>query len=300
MENKFLIKDPKIGILLLNLNGSKDTIECLKSIKEINYKNYEIWVLDNGSGDDSVKKLRELKKKVKFNLLTLKENKGFTGGNNYLFNKIRKEGLDYLLLLNNDTIVEKNFLNPLMEKMGKNDNVGVVAPLVYNYYNKARLSFVDSPGKFNLLMGCGRRTRIHKENDFQVDYASGVCWLIKKDLFEKMGGFNDKFFAYGEEIELAFRIKKAGFKTFIIPSSRIWHKGAATSKKISGLRRYLENRNTIWFEKKYGGFYYYPFLLYFMLYKTPKNILKISLNKNRYENLKAFLRGVRDGLSQGI
>ncbi|MBT4376311.1 glycosyltransferase family 2 protein [archaeon] len=285
-------KNPLVNIIILNWNNYEDTKECIDSIKKIDYKDWRITLIDNGSTDNSTEKFVELYKHDKrIKLLLNKENLGFAGGNN-LGMKKDLFGTDYFLLLNNDAIVEKRFLTNLLKE--KRD---LIAPLIYNYYSKEKLSKRDYPGKFNFLLGGGKRAKIKSENIQKVDYASGCCWLIKKDLFLATKGFDEDYFAYNEEIELAYRLNKMGKEFYITKNAKIWHKGARTSNKISGLKLRYMNRNIILFERKYAQkTYFLIFLFYFFLYKVPKNLIKIILSKTQIRKKTiALIQGINEG-----
>jgi hypothetical protein len=293
MENDI----PFVNIIILNWNGYKDTIECVESIKKIEYKNWGITLLDNGSKDDSLKKLKKkYGKNKKIKIIPNKSNEGFAKANNQAMEKDLFNA-DYFLLLNNDTIVKSDFLTQLIKEKKE-----LISPLIYNYYEKKELSKNDLPGKFNLFIGGGRAIKPVEKELMKIDYASGCCWLIKKELFQRTKGFNKDYFAYNEEIEWAYRLKNEGYDFYLNPKSNIWHKGAKTSNKISGLKLKCLNRNIIWFEKKYASkTEYILFLLYLIFYKIPKNLLQII---NSREDIKKKINylflGLKEGLSLSI
>lgn len=284
--------EPFVNIIILNFNNYKDTYECVESLKKIEYKNWKITLLDNGSKDGSLEKLKKRyfkDKKIKF--MSNKSNQGFARGNNQameedLFNA------DYFLLINNDVIVDKKFLKNLIK-----EGEDLVSPMVYNYYSRDELSKNDYPGKFNFFTGGGIGIK-PREKTNKIDYASGCCWLINKNLFKETGGFNEEYFAYNEEIEWAYRLKLSGHYFHLCSSSKIWHKGAKTSSKISGLKIKLLNRNQIWFEREYAKKYeFFFFIVYLFLYKTPKNLVKIMAFGNEViANLKSLFLGIKEGL----
>lgn len=289
-------KNPKVAIIILNYNGYDDTIECLNSLEKINYDNKDVWVLDNGSTDESVKKIEELNKDIYF--IKNEKNTGQTGGDNILIDKILEEGsADYILLLDNDTIVEENFLDYLVNFAEQNNNVGVVAPLIYKYSQRDVLNYINTPGKFNLWIGGGCPHKNILKIPFKVNYASGCCWLLKKDVIKNVGMLDYRFFAYFEELDLAYRIERAGYKFFIVPESKIWHKGSATSKKVTGLRQYYETRNSILTEKKHANkLQFLVFSFYFSFYKIPKQFILSLLSNSPKKNVIKLFQGVRDGV----
>ena len=133
--NNFSDKYSKVTIILLNWNGKEDTIECLESLKHITYPNYEILLVDNGSTDGSVECFRE--RYPGMEIIENGENLGFAEGNNVGIRRAMDEGADYVLLLNNDTVVDPEFLGELV-KVGESDpKIGIVGPKICYYNNKS-------------------------------------------------------------------------------------------------------------------------------------------------------------------
>jgi len=284
-------KKPFVNVIILNLNNFEDTKECVESLKKIEYNRWGITLVDNGSTDDSLEKLKkEYSKNKKIRFILNESNLGFAKANNLAM----KEDLfksEYFLLLNNDTIVDKKFLTNLMKEKKK-----LIAPTVYNYYSRKEFSKKDFPGKFNFILGGGKRVIPKNQKIEKVDYASGSCWLIEKELFKKTKGFNEKYFAYNEEIEWAYRLKKLGYQFYISRSSKIWHKGARTSKKLSELKLELLNRNIIWFEREYAKILQkIIFFFYFFIYKFPKRLFLNILEGDFRKKTKCLLKGVKEG-----
>lgn len=291
---------PKVIVGLLNWNEIGYTVNCIESLEKLNYKNFEIVVLDNGSRKDSVNTLKIIEKQKRIKLLLEKENIGFTGGNNKIINYVLKnEKFDYLLLLNNDTLVEKDFLKKQVSFMEKNLDAGVAGPKIMS--SSEELSYDDLPGNFNFLIGGSKRfnwIKMSKQNPFSVGYVSGCSWLIKKEVLQKTRGFAEKYFIYNEEVEWAYRINEKKYKFFLIPDSVIVHLGHATTGKISGFQLFHQIRNTIWFEKKYASRLQCSiFLIYLLFYKIPKNIIKVFLSKKDIkQKMKRMYNGVYEGL----
>ncbi|MFA4960755.1 MAG: glycosyltransferase family 2 protein [Candidatus Pacearchaeota archaeon] len=294
----------KLAVIVLNWNGWEDTIGCLESIQKGRVKDCRIWVLDNGSNDESVKKIGAWNVDRKVHFLKSNKNLGFTGGNNFLFRKILKEKNKpkYISIINNDTIVKKDTFKRLIKVLDSNKKIGVVSPAVFNYYDVKKLSLEDNPGKFNLKKGGGEKWPNSKNllkggKIFFVDYTGGSCWVLRRETFEKAGLFNEKFFAYGEEIDLAIRINKCGYKFAVDPTTRMWHKVAASSKKISGFRIFYSTRNMIWLERIHASSVEFLFFLFNMVFiKFPKNIYEIMKQGKRFLCLKEYFRGIFIGL----
>jgi len=291
----------KVSVIILNWNGCRDTLECLDSLFKSDFLDYEVVLVDNGSSDGSVEEFGKIKDK-RVRLIFNEKNLGFALGFNKAVNGVLGTDSKYIMILNNDVIVDKYFLGRMVELMDKNNNISIASPLVYDYYNKKKLSKMDLPGRFNLRKGggepwfkdSGEMKKMKKF--FKVDYGCGSCWVIRKKIVKDVGFFNEKFFAYAEEIDLAMRLKNSGFDFYINPNSKIWHKVGMSSKKVSGFRLYYSIRNMIWLERVYATRKEFLFfVLNFCFKKFPKNIFNIFTQKNRVVNLFKFVKAIIDG-----
>ena len=276
---------PRVAIIILNWNGWLDTIECLESLYRINYQNYDVIVVDNGSKDNSLQKMenycegnikidplyssydssnkpisllkltkKEAESKVKLKkkflnlannrkliLISIKKNSGFARGCNtgstFAISNLKP---DYILLLNNDTVIEKNFLMELVKISEIDDMIGIVGPEILFYEKPHKNQFED------------KYKEIRKPTE--VDWVSGCAILIKIKLIKSIGLLDTIFFNYYEETDYIERAKKSGFKIFYVPTThKIFHKYSATAKKIPGLYFFYMTRNFIIFKKKHSN-----------------------------------------------
>ncbi len=292
----------QVSIIILNWNGWPETIECLQSLSRIAYLHYEVIVVDNGSEDDSVRKIRAWAKKEKINNLSLIENRknyGFAKGNNLAIRQVLKKGKsDYLLLLNNDTVVDKDFLVELVKVAESEEKIGIVGSKIYYF----------PPRKKNLIQSCGagidlRTGKLVSYGDGQadskqfektkeVDYVYGASMLVKRRVWEKVGLFDEKFFAIAEDADFCLRAKKAGFLTYVAPLSKVWHKSEVSMEKVPGFSAYYRTRNLIWLVKKHtsaAGFL--RFFANFLVFQFPRNVRHSSPFLLRH-----YLRGLKDGV----
>lgn len=275
---------PKIYIILLNWNGFPDTLECLESLKKIDYPNFEVIVVDNNSTGDDVNIIKEKFGDFVKELIVSKDNLGFSGGNNLGIEYSLNEGADFILLLNNDTIVEPDFLSKLLDVFINKDSVGISAPQI-NYYNTPEIVWTVG-GKISKLRGSGfaysdkNESEIDKNEKF-VTFASGCCLLIKREVFEKVGLFDEKFFLYVEDTDFCYRSLKAGYKIIVSPTSKIYHKvGSSTSEDLKQIPLYYTTRNRLHFARKnFYGFHFITTIYIFtaMLYKIIFWLLKGKL-----------------------
>lgn len=327
---------PSVSIIILNWNGYKNTIECLESLYQIKFPNYEVILIDNGSIDRSLSaiiKWVDTKQKIKcfetkledlgsngfrkqkniFNklpsnkrLFVIKADKnyGFTGGNNIAINQILKESRsEYILLLNNDTVVSREFLTELIKVAENRKKVGIVGPKIYKYDLKSKQKVIQSAGAtINLFTGnvsaYGYKQIDRKQFDHirNVDYVHGACLLIRREVIQNIGLLNDNLFAYFEDVDWCLRAKEKGYDVVYAPGSIIWHKGGESSSKMPELLMYYRVRNRFLIEKRFAGIYKYIFFLgYYLFVMFPLWIVR-CLSKNKPALLKYFLQGLKDGL----
>jgi GT2 family glycosyltransferase len=290
---------PKVVVIILNWNGWRDTIECLKSLAKVNYRNFEAVVVDNGSTDDSAEKLEEFINSSNCRLpvliYKLSSNLGFAGGNNYVLDKVNAE---YILLLNNDTIVSPDFLRKLVDVAGSDESAGIAGPMIY-FYNYD--NYINSAGsKINWLMNKGKYIGYNKKDigqfgdkPYEVDYISGACLLIKKKVIDKIGGLCADYFLYYEDTDWNFQAKKAGYKSVLVPTSKIWHKESASAKKIGVEYIYYHTRNGILFNKRCAPFYKKIIIHFYNLYVFAKQMIKLLIPSKK-EWAKAVIKGMGD------
>lgn len=335
--------NPKVSIIILNWNGWKDTIECLESVYQINYTNYDIIVLDNGSNDDSIKKIRkycegQIKVKSEFfdynsstkpiklkeytkkecengNKIKIKQfsknkeiilikndkNYGFAGGNNIGIDfALKNLSPHYILLLNNDTVVDKKLLTELITVTESNKNIGIAGPTTYYYDKPNKINFAGGIMNFNKgeSYHLGYNKSDHENHSFkEVDYVEGSCFLIKEELIENIGTLNEKYFAYWEETDLCMRAKNANYTLVYVPRAEIWHKMGNNTENISKLREFYLTRNMFWFMKEHASKQQYmQFILYFFGFKLWFRIGTLMLHHKSWKGLTAFLKGIIIGV----
>jgi GT2 family glycosyltransferase len=291
---------PKVCIIILNWIGLEDTIECLESLKSIIYPNYEVIVVDNGSTGNDAQVLHQKFGKY-IHLIENDKNYGFAGGNNigirYVSNNCQP---DYFLLLNNDVAAAPDFLNHLVEVAVSDAYIGIVGPKVY-YYDFPRL--IQSAGA-RVRMVSGLAFSIgdkqidngQHEKRQEVDYIA-VCLLIKNEVVQKVGVFDESYFCYWEDTDYCIRAKKAGYKVMYVPEAKIWHKvGQSANKANIGFRDYYGTRNQIRFMKKHASRCHCLIFLAYLFSCSFWLITGTLIYRGKTKQLIAFYRGIRDGL----
>ncbi len=206
-------------------------------------------MIDNNSSDGSVEMLKEnFGDKIK--LIINKENKGFGSANNQGAKTAKG---DYLFFLNSDTIIKSNILIELDEFINKNQDVGVVAPkLLLENGNEQPFAFGDYPRVLNIILEKFKSPSVYKNIPFEVEWVSGAALIIKKNLFNKIGGFDENFFMYFEDIDLCKRVKDLDYKIMVNPRISITHLCGNSIKFFKKRKNYYYKSQDYFYNKYYG------------------------------------------------
>lgn len=240
-------------IILLNYNGWKDTVECVKSLAVIKGTDTHIVVVDNCSTDDSVEKLKaELPDEV--TLLQADENNGFSAGNNIGIRYALKNQADYILLLNNDTVTDQDFLTPLVEFASRTPDCGCISSRIYYYYEKNKIWY--DGGAFHPYNCRAEHYRFDEDGStvtgiHEATFISGCCMLIPATVIRKIGLMDERYFLYVEDTEYSLRIQKAGYKLYWDADHHFYHKVSASTGNKSKLSQYYEIRNRYLIAEQY-------------------------------------------------
>ena len=210
---------PKVFIVILNYNGKDYIKKCLSSVFKIEYPNFEVVLVDNNSTDGSLESAKMNFSKATF--IKNAENLGFSTGNNVGIRYALERMAEYILVLNNDVEVEKEFLTKLIEVAVADEKIGILSPVILDGVTK---EIWFSGGTIEWL----KMRAVHKKHVKTADYydgsfVSGCAMLIKADVFKRIGLFDEDFFLYWEDVDFSFRARKAGFKNVIVAASWIYH-----------------------------------------------------------------------------
>ena len=326
--------NPDVNIIILNWNGWEDTVECLESLYQNEYDNYSVILVENGSEDNSLEKINEYcrgelklsskffnyqtdNKPIKFieideneaskikiadeNLIIIKNrrNQGFARGNNlgikFALNNFHP---DYILLLNNDTVVHPKFLIELINIAQSNDEIGFTGPKTYLYDNENVIQAAGG-GNIDFLMGESQEVAfMEKDNEkfdknVEIEYVGGSCLLVKREVIEKIGLLDENYFMYWEDVDWCFNGREAGYKSIYSPKSKIWHKYGTSSQNY--FKTYYHNRNRIYFMRKHSPqISYRKFRNHYL-----KEILKESgyqlIYQRNWKLFKSLVKGTIEG-----
>lgn len=293
------MSQPKIIVVILNWNRPHDTLECLESLQKIQYSNYEIILVDNGSTDDSVALIKNRFPTLSFILNG--ENLGFAEGNNSGIQEALKKNADFILLLNNDTIVHPALLKEFTEASAQHPEAGIFGAKIYFYDDPVLIwhagGEIDKRGRCYHI-GCDTADYEKKyESIEQTGYVCGCAFFVKTEVFQKIGMFCPKFFLIWEEIDFCWRARKAGYQSLFVPKAKLWHKISASFEGGSHgpLWQYYYWRNRLLFFKKHLG---WKKRISFFLLVFPREILLLAKQfvkeKENRKNYGSALRGIRD------
>jgi GT2 family glycosyltransferase len=268
------MNSPKVFIIILNYNGKEFIKKTLSGVLRINYPNFEVVLVDNNSEDGSFELIkREFSKII---LIKNSENLGFSAGNNIGIEYALERGAEYIFLLNYDTEVEKNFLTPLIEIMEEDKRIGIASPIILNEDGSA---IWFSGGKISWLkMKSYHEDDNKKDNYFNSNYLSGCAMLIRSEIFQKVGLFDEDYFLYWEDADFSVRAKRAGYKLAVCPKSRIIHLEKSQEKKEKKIY-WLVISGLIFF-KKNSSLIFRPYIFFYVLLRRLKNWKDVRRKKN--------------------
>lgn len=252
-------KFPSVGIILINWNNYDDSFKCFHSLKQLDYPNFEVIMVDNDSKDDSGKRL-----KAEFgdfaHFIFSERNLGFSGGNNLGFRYALDQGHDYVMELNNDTEVEPDFLSKLVASIDDKPEFGAAQPLIF--FNTPRRDIIwNGGGKLVEPLGLSITKFANQKASeslvgSETDWITGCAFLIKSEVIRKTGLLRE-FFFFGsfEDVDLSVRIRKEGYKLWFEPLSMIYHSVGGSSKTkvktkegyLNPIVHYLAQRNQMIF-----------------------------------------------------
>lgn len=241
---------PKVTIIIVNYNGYEDTVECVKSLKNIDYDNYEIVCVDNASTNKATEEQNEY---LECNTIYLSSdnNLGFSGGNNIGINYAKKNGSDYVLLLNNDTTVESDFLTKLVAVAREKMDNGVFGCTIRYYWDRDKLWFDGGTFDFDT----GNTSHYHDgngDNIVEVTFLTGCLMLIPMQILEDVGMLDESYFLYAEDTDYCCRVMNAGYQLYYCTDAVIYHKEGATAGRNSNLKQYYVERNGLFICAKYS------------------------------------------------
>ena len=329
----FISVSKKVFIIIINFNGWPDTKECLESLNKLTSSqdvNFEVILIDNGSREpfDYAQGIKNKFSELKITPIFNEENLGFAGANNQGIKLALENDADYVLLLNNDTTVEPDFLTKLVVEAEDDESAGIVGPLIYFHphtlneagiyedkkigselilseeqKNKKGVGVYDNRDK---IWSAGGQITNHvtrgeliaynesDEGEYQtaeqVDYISGTCLLIKAEAIKKIGLISEDYFLYYEDADWGLRAYGAGWRSLLAPQAKIYHKASRSTVEASYPYIYYHSRNGLMFGERFGN---KPVIYFLSVWIFLKQIVKLTVGYKR-NWAKPVLRGVWD------
>ena len=331
--------NPKVSIVILNWNGWQDTIECLESLYQNNYHNYDVIVVDNASNNDSINKIKDycngkikiespffeydnfnkpisvlesnfninwneniLSSPRKLILIKNDKNEGFAEGNNIGI-RYALENLDpdYILLLNNDTVVDKEFLVEMLKVSESNPKIGITGPKIYYYDELNRIWFARGKISWKFCRGLNKGYNEIDEGQYdqvaEMEYASGCAFLIKREVIDKIGLIDKRFFLYFEEIDWTLRASVSGYKSVFVPHGKVWHKISKSGGGIKGnVGLYYITRNRWLLMKKWASKSDFSFFIIYQVIGALIIPLFLSVYYRKRDLFLIYYRGLFNGI----
>ena len=311
----------KVYILILNWNGWQDTIGCLRSVLKSSWQNFQVIVCDNASTDGSEQKIIEwlrgesiafikydrevaeggglAQEEAEGSLVLIQSggNLGYAGGNNVALRYLLARGdAEYVWLLNNDTVVDKDALAELVKLAETDETVGMVGSKVL-YYD--RPDILQSAGGSRIVPWMGNASVIanNQKDDgrwdkpFELDSLNGASFLVKTEVIKAIGLMDQMYFLYWEDADWCVRAGRKGYRLLYCPDSRLWHKEGASTGYMSSHADYYWVRNGLYFIKKF-----YPYYLPLIPFSYLAKYTIVRAIKKQPFNFKAFTRGFIDFL----
>ena len=283
---------PLISVITVNYNHSAVTCDMLESLFRVTYPSLEVIVIDNGSPDDKPAIIKERFPQVTY--IETGVNLGFAGANNLGINRSHGK---YILLINNDTVVTDNFLEPLVNKMESDPSIGAVSPKIRYFYapdtiQYAGLTPINSYTIRSRAIGFAEKDIGQYEKDAITAYAHGAAMMFSRKVVMEVGLMSEAFFLYYEELDWGFRLRQAGYKIWYVHDSLIYHKESVTTGKESPLKVYYLNRSRLlYMRRNVHGLTFGVSLLFQTFFAIPKNTLKY-LFQGRPDLMRAYHRAI--------
>ena len=290
------MEHPLVYILTLNWNRRKDTLDCLASLQETTYPNYRLLVIDNHSADGSVEAISRCFPQAE--IIANRRNLGFAAAANMGIRYALARKAEYVLLINNDTIVEPAMVGELISQATAPD-VGIVAPKIYYYADPKRIWSVGS-GRNCLTLektkgGEDELDQGQWEEVMQVDFLTGCGLLLPRWFLQDVGLFDERFFMYYEDNDLCVRARKHGYRLLMAPKARMWHKVSASSGgRDSPFERYwMAHSSALFFRRHARGVQWVAVILW-RLGSAVRTSFRLGC-RGGFQALRAYWRGLFDG-----
>lgn len=293
----------KIGIVTVTYNSQKDIGRLLDSVKIQDYKNLSVYIVDNNSTDQTLKIVSEYNSGLPICLIPSPVNNGFAKGNNIGIQKALDDGCEFVFILNPDIQLHRKCIDILIRRIVNDQKIGIIGPIIL---------LGDEPG--NITQACGVKTNFKTQkktdlfggmklsdaipSEIEVDYVLGGAMMIRSEVLRITGLFEEDYFMYNDELDLAYRVNKAGYKTICVRDAVVshFHDFNTQNKKGNNLMYYYMMRNKYLYFKKYQLHFNLFLSLVSEFIKLPITVGWASRRMKSVKLLKYYYSGILDGL----
>lgn len=286
-----------VSLITINYNSLDVTAEMLDSVRKLSYPNLEIIVVDNASKEDPEAFLRKNYPEVIY--IRSEKNLGFSGGNNL---GIQASKGDFLYFINNDTELIEGSIELLLDCFKTIDQLGAVSPLIYHHpdLHEASGELIQYAGTTpvntltarNRTIGAGEIDQGQFQKATPTPYVHGAAMMVPRKVVEKVGMMPEEFFLYYEELDWCEQIRNAGFKIYLEPRAKIYHKESISVGKMSTLKTFYLTRNRILFTRRNrSAGQVFLFSLFLTFCTLPKNLITYLI-KGEWQHAKVFLQAI--------
>ena len=258
----------KIGIIIVTYNSQEDIGRLLDSIIIQDYKNLEVYVVDNNSSDQTLDMIRTYQSKISIQIISSRVNHGFARGNNIGIKRAIEDGCEYVFILNPDIELEEKCIDILIKRINNDEQIGVIGPVVLygNNHNNIMQAYGVNVNfrtqKKTAPLGDEKWSK-NLPDEISVDFVLGGAMMIRSSMLQITGLFEEDYFMYNDELDIAYRINKAGFKTICVRDAKVKHYHDFSKKNKSGynVMYYYVIRNRYLYFKKFRLYFNLAFSL---------------------------------------
>ncbi|MGC8654776.1 MAG: glycosyltransferase family 2 protein [Candidatus Kryptoniota bacterium] len=289
-----------LSIILVNYKNADITADCVRSIEQSTFRDFQIIIVDNESRPESLTKLKNACPNSI--IIPQEENVGFAEGNNIGIRYALQSGSELILLLNNDTVVDKDMLRNLIETARKDSLIGIIGAKIFYHDSPDILWFAG--GRFNIRKAVSAHDGMNQKDsdefnfEKETDFITGCCLLTKKDVVEKIGLLDTRFFLYFEDSDFCVRAKKAGYSIIYQPKAVLYHKVSNTTEWDSPVYIYFNLRNKILFVLKHNSLLMQVLYLPYFLYFYTRQFVRLIFKHHNLRAARAAMIAVLDGLRE--
>ena len=288
------VEKPLVYCVVITMNGKELLCDTLDSVRRMDYPNFKVLVVDNGSTDGSQEAVRRTYPWAE--LLENGKNLGFGGGNNVGMQYALEHGADWICLLNNDIAVDRSMLSALMAVAATEDRIGALSPKIY-YHSEPRALWYAG-GKIDFWRGIISHRGLREEDCGQYDmvsdteYITGCAFLVRREALQQIGLFDPIYFPiYSEDADLSEKTRRAGYRLVYVPSAKLWHKVSASSGGgLTPFKTQLKVEHNLIFFKRYAHWYHWLTIPWFIGVMTILFVLK-ELFKGNFRIIAALVAG---------